>query len=125
MNQTNAQQPPALGVPVDHTVSPHHGTLAHGWYWVRYERSNCDLTDPQPALWNGHQWRSVGWSRQRQDGALVLEPCHPPGRDPLQGAADWLCKAHDDPDVAMLQRQLWLGYNRSARLFAQAMANAG
>lgn len=106
-------------------VRQHHGTLAHGWYWVRYEQSNSVLTDPQPALWDGHQWRSVGFSGQRLDGALVLEPCHPPGRDFLQGAADWLCKAHDEPDVAMIQRQLRLGYNRAARLFANAMASAG
>lgn len=120
----NEQMPPAVTGPVEPTVMQHHGALAHGWYWVRYKRSNCELTEPMAALWDGHQWRSVGWSGQRLDGALVLEPCHPPGRDPLQGAADWLCKACDEPDVALIQRQLLLGYNRAARLFAQAMASA-
>lgn len=121
---SNAQLPNADAGLLDRGVMQHHGTLAHGWYWVRYERSNCDLTEPQPALWDGHQWESVNWSGQPLHGALVLEPCSPPNRDPLQGAADWLCKACDEPDVALIQRQLLLGYNRAARLFAQAMTSA-
>lgn len=81
----NAQNAPAVLGPVERQIMQHsHAALAHGWYWVRYERSNCDLTDPQPALWDGHQWRSVGWSGQRLDGALLLEPCYPPGRDQLE-----------------------------------------
>ena len=44
--------------------------------------------------------------------------------DAPQGAADWLCKACDEPDVALIQRQLLIGYNRAARLFAQAMTSA-
>lgn len=115
---TDEPKLPAVAGPLDGPVR--HKTLADGWYWVRFERSDSTLTEPQPALWAGHQWRSVGWAGQRLDGALVLEPCTPPGRDPLQGAADWLCTAFDEPDVAMIQRQLRLGYNRAARLFAAA-----
>ena len=118
------QNLPAVVAPVEPTVRQHIGALAHGWYWVRYERSDSDLTDPQPAKWDGHHWRSIDWSGQPLQGALVLEPCYPPGRDPLQGAADWLCKTCDEPDAALIQRQLLLGYNRAARLFAQAVASA-
>ena len=122
----NTQTQPAVECRLDGMVRQHtNAALAHGWYWVRYERSNCDLTDPQPALWDGHQWRSVGWGGQPLHGALVLEPCIPPGRDQLQGAADWLCKAIDEPGPSVIQRQLLIGYNRAARLFAQAMACAG
>ena len=121
MNETTQ---PAVAGPVEPTVRQHPDELAHGWYWVRFDRGNCDLTDPQPALWDGDRWRSVGWSGQRLHDVLHLERCDPPGRDPLQGAADWLCKACDEPDVALIQRQLLIGYNRAARLFAQAMASA-
>ena len=120
MEQTS---PAALG-PVEPSVSQRPDKMEHGWHWVRYERGNCDPTDPQPALWDGDRWRSVGWSGQRLHDVLHLEQCTPPGRDPLQGAADWLCKACEEPDVALIQRQLLIGYNRAARLFVQAMASA-
>jgi DNA segregation ATPase FtsK/SpoIIIE-like protein len=97
--------------------------MPEGWYWVRFDNGGGNLTDPQPALWNGDRWRSVGWSGQSLHDVLHLERCTPPDADPLQGAADWLCKACNEPDVALLQRQLLIGYNRAARLFASAMSN--
>lgn len=109
----------------DGDVRPPNRTLAHGWYWVRFERSNSELTAPMPAQWDGQHWCSVGWSGLPLGRALVLEPCALPGVDPLQGAADWLCQAFEEPSVADIQRQLRIGYNRAARLFAQAMKDSG
>lgn len=95
-----------------------------GWYWVRFDQGNCDLTEPIPALWDGEHWRSVGWSGQSLHEVLHLEQVVPHGEDPLQGAADWICIACEKPDVALIQQKLMIGYNRASRLFAKAVKNA-
>lgn len=99
--------------------------LLPGWYWVRFERCNETFTMPMPAQWDGRHWDSVNWSCISPESVAVLERITSPGIDPLQGAADWLCKTCDEPDVALIQKQLLLGYNRAARLFAKAMPASG
>lgn len=111
---------PAVAVPVQGPVGP-TATPPPGWYWVRFEEHAGQLTEPQPARWDGKHWRGDGWRGCPWDSATVIERVQPPHADPLQGAADWLCQACDEPDVALLQRQLLIGYNRAARLFAAAM----
>ena len=42
--------------------------------------------------------------------------------DPLQGAANWLVKAHSGLGTRMLARKLSIGYNRAKRLHDAAIA---
>ena len=100
MNET---QQPAVAGPVEPTVRPRSDDMQHGWYWVRFDQGGSVLTEPQPALWDGKRWRSLGWSGQALHDVLHLERCEPPGRDPLQGAADWLCKSRDEDE-----RERWI-----------------
>lgn len=120
MNAKTLEDRGAVAGQVDRPVGP-TPTPPCGWFWVQFEPQDGERTAPQPARWDGRHWHGDGWNGLPWERAIVLEPCQPPGVDPLQGAANWLCQACDEPDVALLQRQLLIGYNRAARLFLAAM----
>ena len=68
--------------------------------------------------------RAIYWAMWRkaptppaQTADSVLEDA-----DPLQGAANWLIKAHSGLGTRMLARKLSIGYNRAKRLHDAAIA---
>jgi hypothetical protein len=84
----NSTERPAVAGPVEPTVGPH--LPPHTWHWVQFETMAGIRAEPQPALWNGRHWHSVGWTGIPLDGVVLCGPCSRPGK-PVAWRVDGPC----------------------------------